>query len=207
MQKRTDLVVADVTKLSLVFLTLLCITAKQVAVEHDGADALKGLPDLQSGEFKVDPYCRAAAALQAMGQDKANAILLQLAKTREQDNQVIVLCLMLNTPKAKGEFRRPRIGAADFLGGTDYAEWPLEPIELVDGVPFVITHGYSVRRKPEPSELYLKYCIEHCDWNSAKFERKTSKEKQQSLDKLLASRKWKAQLTDAEKEFLSSQIR
>jgi hypothetical protein len=194
-------------RLLLASLTLLCITAKDVAVAQKGADALKNLPDLQTAEFKVDAYNRAAVSLQAIGQDKANAILLELAKTREQDSQVITLCRMLYTPKATGEFRRPLIGAAHFLGGTDYAEWPLEPIELVDGVPFLITRGYSLGGKAEPSESYLKYCIEHCAWNGAKFNPRTEKAKQKALDKLLTSPKWKAQLDSAEKAFLSSQIR
>src|SRR5262245_10457955 len=129
-------------RLLVAFLALLCITAKDVAVAQKGQDTLKDLPDLEAGEFKVDPYTRTAASLQAMSKDKANAVLLQLAKNRDQDNQVIVLCRMLYTPKANGAFRRPLIGAAHFLGGTDYKDWPLEPIELVDGVPFLITRGY-----------------------------------------------------------------
>jgi hypothetical protein len=193
-------------RLLLACLTLLYV-AKDVAVAQKEQDSLKNLPDFQTAAFKVDPYTCAAATLQALGKDKASDILLQLAKNREQDNQVIVLCRMLYTPKAKGEFRRPLIGAAHFLGGTDYAAWPLEPIELVDGVPFLITRGYSLGGKAEPAESYVMFCIEHCDWNSVQFKSKTEKEKQKALDKLLASPKWKVQLDDVEKAFLSSQIR
>ena len=66
----------------------------------------------QTGAFRVDPYIRAAATLQSLGKDKAIDTLLKLAENREQDSQVIVLCRMLFVKKAKGEFRRPYIGAA-----------------------------------------------------------------------------------------------
>jgi hypothetical protein len=185
----------------------LVLLVKDITVAQTTEASLKDLPDFQTLAHRVAPYIDAAAMLQASGKDKASATLLKLAKDREHDDQVIVLCRMLFVPKAKGEFRRPLIGAAHFLGGTDYADWPLEPIEWVDGVPFVITQGYSLRGKAEPAEVYLKYCIENCAWNGVQFKPKSDQEMRKALDKLLASPKWKAQLDDAEKAFLSSQVR
>jgi uncharacterized protein (TIGR03067 family) len=100
--------------------------------------ALENLPDLEATTYRVDPYVRAAAMLHDMGKDKATDALSKLARGHEHDNQVIVLCRMLFTPKAKGKFRRPALGAALLLGDTGDADWPLEPIELVDGVPCLI---------------------------------------------------------------------
>jgi hypothetical protein len=194
-------------------LTLLCaahalyISARGATVAQKEEVSLKDLPDLQTLAFKGDPYIRVAAALQTSGKDGASATLLKLAKDREQDNKVIVLCRMLFTAKAKGEFRRPLIGAAHFLGGTDYTDWPLEPIDLVDGVPFVITKGYSLGGVAEPAESYVKYCINNCDWSGIKFSPKSKEEKQKALNKLLASPRWKAPLDDADKAFLTSQIK
>jgi hypothetical protein len=194
-------------------LTLLCaapvlyLLVKDAAVAQTEEVSLKDLPDLQTSAYRVDPYIRTAALLQGLGKDKATETLSKLAKDREHDDKVIVLCRMLFTRKMKGEFRRPLIGAASFLGGTDYADWPLERIDLVNGVPFLITYGYSLKGKAELAESYLKHCIRNCDWNSAQFKRKTEQEKQKALNKLLASPKWKAQLGDAEKAFLTSQIK
>lgn len=169
--------------------------------------SLDDLPDLEAATYRVDPYIRAAAALQEMGKDKAGETLSKLARGRKHDNQVIVLCRMLFTCKAKGEFRRPGIGAAHFLGGTDYSDWLLEPIELVDGVPFLITRGYDLAGYAEPAESYVKYCLRNGDWSSTRFKRKDDQEKQKALKKLLASPKWKARLEDTETAFLSSQIK
>jgi hypothetical protein len=169
--------------------------------------SLPSLPDfyLHPDTYKVDPYIRAAAALQAMGKQKANGTLLALAK-RDQ-TQVIVLCRMLFTKRAGGEFRRPGIGAALFVGGTDYPEWPLEPIELVDGVPFLITQGYELAGEAELPQSYLQYCLKNCDWSGERFTAKSDQEKRKALNTLLASPKWKARLDQSAKEFLSSQIK
>jgi hypothetical protein len=192
-------------------LTLVCaallLLGQEAAVAQTEKVSLKDLPDYQTAAYRVDPYIQAAAMLQASGKDKASATLLKLARDREVDHQVIVLCRMLFVRKAKGGFRRPLIGAAHFLGDTDYVDWPLEPIELVDGVPFLITEGYSLKGRAERAESYLKYCIENCTWNSSRFQPKTEQQKRKALDKLLASPKWKAPLDDGEKAFLSSQVK
>jgi hypothetical protein len=199
------------TKVLLGSLALVCASllpfVKDPALAQAKEVSLKDLPDFQTAAYRADAYIVAAAMLQASGKNKASDTLLKLAKDREHDHQVIVLCRMLFVPKAKGEFRRPLIGAAHFLGGTDYADWPLEPIELVDGVPFLITQGYSLGGRAEPAESYLKYCMRNCDWNSAPFKPKTEHQRRQALDKLLASPKWKAQLGAPEKAFLSSQVK
>jgi hypothetical protein len=185
----------------------LLVVSGNTAMAQGQADTLKDLPDLQTEKFRVDPYLRTVAKLQALGKDKATHVLLQFAKSHDHDNQVIVLCRMLFKQKKDTEFRRPLIGAAHFLGGTNYKNWPLEPIELVDNIPFLITGGYSLKGLAEPAQWYVKYCSENCDWNDATFRPKTEKEKQRALDKLFASPKWKNELDDGEKIFLSSQIK
>jgi tetratricopeptide (TPR) repeat protein len=171
--------------------------------------ALKDLPDFQIDpyHYKVDPYIAAAATIQAAGEDKAGKLLLALAKDQDDGEKVIVLCRMLFTAKPKAEFRRPFIGAAFFLGETKYADWPLEPIELVAGVPFLVTRGYALGGSPEHPERYLEYCIGNCAWQTAEFQPRSAAEKQKALEKLLASPKWKAGLNDEEKHFLASQIK
>jgi hypothetical protein len=186
---------------------LIAVSLGGTAVAQKNEVSLKDVPDFRTTAYRVDPYIRAAARLQALGKDKAGDALLQLAKNGEDDNKVIVLCRMLFTRKAKGEFRRPLIGAAAFLGGTDYADWPLEPIELIDGVPFLITTGYALRGRAEPASSYVKYCLRNCDWSSERFRPKTQKEKQNALARLLASPKWGTPLGDQDKAFLASQIK
>lgn len=171
------------------------------------------------GDFRAAPYLEAAVALQALGQEKAVKFLskrcddivrvVRAGKFEQVENgeKAILLCRMLFVAKPKGEFRRPRIGDPSGIGDTAGEDWTLEPIELVDGVPFVVIKGYAIFGFPEMADHYLKYCVETCDWNPDKFKAKTADEKKKALEKLLASKKFKEPLTDDEKEFLAKQIK
>jgi hypothetical protein len=146
---------------------------------------------------------------QAMGRERACQKLLETTKTIKtvnDEDHFFALCRMLFERRAKGEFRRPMIGAAGFLGDTDYADWPLEPIELVDGVPFLITNGYKVGGEPESPESYLRYCMENCDWSTARFREPSAGDMREALSKLISYQKWKRRLNSHEKDFLAAQI-
>jgi len=171
-----------------------------------GSLDLASLPDLHSDEYKVGPYMTAAARLQEMGRESACQTLLPLAQTNRESRQIIVLCRMLFCKRGTSEFRRPQIGGARFLGDTDYPDWPLEPIELVDGVPFLITHGYNLSGVPEASDAYLQYCMTNCDWSTIRFREPTAQQKRDALTKLVASSKLKQPLNTYERDFLSAQI-
>ena len=175
----------------------------------DPETALADLPGLNfDGSYKVDPFIRAAVVLQKMGKEKACEKMLELAANPERGNRVIVLCRMLFKKKAAGEFRPPALGQPEFFGGTTHNDWPLVPIELVDGVPFLITRGYSLEGKAESAKDYLKYyCMKECAWNEFAFKEMDQEPKQSALDELLASPKWKVPLGDAEKKFLAEQIK
>ena len=164
------------------------------------------LPDLQTGHYKVDPYILAAVELQALGRVNALARLHSMAKDTKLETRVVVLCRMLFTQRPGSDFRRPMIGGASFFGGTDYVDWPLEPIELVDGVPFLITRGYVLGGFPEPDEWYLRYCETNCDWSGFRFTTQSEAQKRHALSKLLMSPKWKSPLDRSETRFLAEQI-
>jgi hypothetical protein len=184
-----------------------CRAAVLPASECGGLRELASLPDLNSGHYKASVYITAAARLQEMGRESACQALSQAAQTHRNNQQVIVLCRMLFTKRGNSEFRRPMIGGACFLGDTDYPDWPLEPIELVDGLPFLITQGYILFGWPEPAEAYLLYCMANCDWTTTHFRELTATEERNALAKLLASNKWKRPLTFHEWVFLWAQIK
>jgi hypothetical protein len=193
-----------------VIVVLLAAAAARAVDEPN--DPLAKLPSLTFQEggfrgFKAVPFIRTAAAMQALGKDQAYELLRAYAKNHDREgNGIIVLSRMLFTKKAGGEFRRPMIGGAFFPGGTDYQDWPLEPIELVDGVPFVIVGSYMLGGRAESADSYISYCIKNCDWNDFRFKEKNEKELQAALEKLLSSPKWKTPLGNQEKEFFSTQI-
>ena len=176
-----------------------------------GQQLLLSLPDpfLTPGKFRCDPYVAAAARFQNVGRKAAIKALGVLARDERASGgqRAVVLCRMLFTKKAASEFRRPMLGAAVFLGGTDYPDWPMEPIEVIDGVPFLIVRGYELGGRAESSERYLSYCVTHCEWNGVTFASRTPPEKAKALDKLTGSAKWKRPLDADERDFLAEQIK
>jgi hypothetical protein len=185
--------------------------------------SIRDLPSVLVPGYSVDPYITAAVSLQTAGKEKAvetlTAFTRDLDKNWDKDvklgikeewrhgPKVVVLCRLLFTAKPKEEFRPCGLGAPICLGGTGPKDWPLEPIALVGGVPFLVVEGYFGGGAPEPASSYLDYCVRKCDWNTERYQAKTGEEKQKALEKLLASKTWKNALTDEEKKFLSQQIK
>src|SRR5262245_31321698 len=101
---------------------------------------------------------------------------------------------MLFQAKAGAKFRRAHIGAPAFPPGTDFADWPNEPIEITDGVPFLIIErgGYLLGGEPEAPSAYVRYCLKECDWNGKAYKPKSKEEKRKALEKLVTSHKIEA---------------
>ncbi|HZU34578.1 MAG TPA: efflux RND transporter permease subunit [Gemmataceae bacterium] len=181
-------------------------SALGIASENE-REAFRRLPDFPSPAYRVDPYIAFAAHLQAAGQERAKKVLLDLAKDEQHGDNTVILCRMLFTAKAKGKFRRMGLGGAWFLGNTDYADWPLEPIELVDNVPFLIVRGFTLEGLAEAPSSYVEYCVHNCAWRTQPFKSQTQSAKKKALKKLLASPKWRTPLPHTEKQFLADQIK
>lgn len=158
-------------------------------------------------DFKPGPYLAVAASLQADGKDKAIQTLAKWARDEKYGYKVFVLCRMLFTAKPKGEFRRAAVGVHFFFGGTGDDDWPLEPIELVEGIPFYLVVGGALGGKAEHPLMYLSYCTKNCDWSTEKYGPKTPEQIRKALDKLLVSPRWKEPLSKEDKEILSAQAK
>jgi hypothetical protein len=174
-----------------------------------GGVNIKDLPGILSAEYRVDPFIRAAVKLQKLGKEKAIAALSALAAQADVDEEgkVTVLCRMLFAARPGREFRRRGMGRPVLLGETKGADWPLEPIEIVDGVPFCIVRVYNVAGEILSVRVYLRYCVRECDWGKRAYAPKSAKEKKAALAKLLASPKWKRKLDADERDFLAAQIK
>jgi hypothetical protein len=163
---------------------------------------------LPTDEYHVDPYLRSAQALQALGNEKASALLQELAsKDSWPFTRTLTLCRMLFKAKPKETFRSAAIGAASFPGGTEAEDWPLDPIEIVDGIPFLIANGDVIAGFPEPPSNYLRYCVSKCEWNSVRYKPKSKEEKRKALDKLLSYPKLKGKLGKEERNWFEEQIK
>ena len=88
-------------------------------------------PEFSPEKFKSETYIRLAIELQALGREKAELRLHEVARSGYTLGRAIILSRMLFKKRPGEQFARPLIGGAVFMGGTDYSDWPLEPIELV----------------------------------------------------------------------------
>lgn len=170
---------------------------------------------LEPRHYRVDPYIRAAVALQSLDRAAAISRLRGMAQHRHSPLSVIILCRMLFRRRRGSDyaFRSPAIGVPAFIRGTE-DDWPLWPIELVEGVPFMIVWGYTIGGLPESDESYLHYCEVNCDWTDVKYSLKTIQQKRDALGKLISSDKWKHAVAAERperptnsKEFLARQIK
>ena len=131
---------------------------------------------------QADPYLEAATRLQAAGKERAVATLRTLGA------ESAVLCRMLFKARPGVPFRSPRCGNTGYNNVCNHdGGWPLEPIALVDGVPFCIAGGFFLYGVEEPPASYVDWCAQNCDWADERFAPKTAEQKQRALEKLLAS--------------------
>ena len=118
---------------------------------------------------------------------------------------LFILCRMLFTAKPGKTFAGPPIGAANCIAATSDKDWPLDPIEIVDGVPFLVAGGYNLGGVRGTPTQYVEYCLNNCEWNPYQFKPKTPEEQRKALEKLLATPGLKGIWPEA-KEFLAAQI-
>jgi hypothetical protein len=125
----------------------------------------------------------------------------------EDDAKIYVLCRMLFVARPGSRFAPPFLGDPGFLGKAGpsqvltnglgslyFPSWPLCPIEIVDGVPFLITDGYLRQGIIQADEVknYVSYCVKNCDWSQIQFAPKTVEQKAAALENLLASPNFRA---------------
>lgn len=192
--------------LFLCILLLLIFNGCRVRTQETINVSVSDLPDYRYyGRYRVDPYIEVAMKLQAMGKEKAIRKLLDWGQgDLDYYRQVVLLCRMLFVPQGSSLFQRPSLGAPSFFGGTTEKDWPLEPIEIIDGVPFLIVNGYTIGGQSLPAREYVMYCYQLCDWNPYQYQMKTQAQKQEALKKLLTSAKWKAPIP---REFFIEQVK
>jgi hypothetical protein len=208
------------------FLALSVLHCLDACVAHrPSVPSLSALPNFyfDPRAYRVDPYIDAAVALQSLGPSRALDRLHTMAQERDFADpsglirlgaaaRMSVLCRMLFKPKIGSQLRPPLVGGAIYLGDSTpslqpaSSDWPLEPIEIVDGVPFLIVTGYFLAGLAEPAEDYLEYCSTNGIWVDHRYHLKTPGDKQKALQKLLASSRWKIPLGEQERQFLSTQI-
>jgi len=177
--------------------------------------------------FKSAAYLDVAVDLQALPKEQASAQLRHWATTGLYEVQVIILCRMLFESKLgpkystwltrADSFRRPGLGGPLFCGSPHqfassfssplFVRFNLEPICIVDGVPFLIVRSYIIAGLPaEPAYEYLNYCLGNTNWTPFRYKRATKEMLDKAYNKFAqtSSKDW--QLDEAELKFLHEQI-
>lgn len=152
-----------------VSLLLMLLVATHWA-KADTSETFASLPQWHSpsgnprmGAFDCAGYAALAASLQKAGLPQATAQLRSLA-AREDGLKVVPLCRLLFKAKPGASFRGPRLGGASTCPRTDGTDWPLDPIAVIDGVPFLVAAKYGKADNPESAADYLAYCLAECEW-------------------------------------------
>ena len=128
------------------------------------------LASIGGGQYKVDDYIRAAVTLQAMGREKACQAMVESAKTTatiptlhtladlRRNLGCFVLCRMLFMQRGTNAFQPPVHQRKDIIRRSP--EFTLFPIELVDGIPFLLVGGPVGAwsgNGPSTAASYLRY--------------------------------------------------
>jgi hypothetical protein len=137
-------------------------------------------------DFRASRYLELAVALQALPPQERATRLEAMARDPSRSYEVFPLCRMLFEARDGGVFRSPMLGAAEFVAGT-YTDWPLEPITLSDGIPFLIVRGYMLAGMPESAEMYVTYCLANCQWTQRKYIAATNAQIKQALERLISA--------------------
>ena len=183
---------------------------KQVAIE-------------QLVSLSRSPLAEAEERMESKGGPKAEREYEEIWHSSKSDvldeqRKIGVLCRMLFTPRQGSDFDGPFLGDPTFLGSSKsiafspmdpiFKKWPLEPIELVDGIPFLVVAGYIYQGHCDPrgAEQYVLYWSTNCDWSGTRFTAKTKEQKEAALRKLIASPKWEEPLRAWEQDFLKKQL-
>jgi len=156
--------------------------------------------------YRASSYLDVANALQSEPKAVAIKQLEDWANTRKYNDQIIILCRMLFEAKPHGEFRRPMLGMFMFYGKTSYKDWPLEPITIIDDVPFEVVNGYILAGHAEEGPEYLAYCLKNTEWTNRRYQPSNKANMESALEKLLNSTIWKRQLNRDEVSSLREQI-
>lgn len=156
--------------------------------------------------YSIDSYLQNVVYIQSLSSESAIIRLKEIASDDSQSYKIYVLCRLLFKGHIGNAFRSPRIGMPGFLGDADNKNWPLDPVGIIDGVPFLVVDGYSLFGLAESPADYLRYCLENCEWNDYKYEIKTRMQKENALKKMLSASKWSRKLDKYESKFLTDQV-
>lgn len=175
-----------------------------------GGDSEENSPERRPTEdraFHIAPHLELAIELQGLDDGARADRLRELAHDGAAPGiDVFVLCRMLFEARPESECRRPLLGQPLYLGGTTGADWPVDPIAIVDDVPILVVAGYMLGGLPEPARDYVEYNLATCGWSERRYAAKTSAQLDAAMQSLMSTGPWMQHLAQAELDFLRAQL-
>ena len=125
----------------------------------DDMQILKDAPPISASLYRADYLIRAVNHLRKLGREEALRALKNYAKqTEHQENEKIFLicrCLFKN-PRG---WKQPILGRPSPLIVSDNTrKFPLFPLAIKNGVPFLIVEGYELQGSPELVDGCMQLC-------------------------------------------------
>jgi hypothetical protein len=159
---------------------------------------IEGAADLSSRRFDPQKLIVAVNALQALGQEHADAVLDEYLRTRTGPRTLAVLggvpliARALFEPREEGGVMpRLKVGAPTPTP-SDPKQFPRFPLMIVDDVPLLVVRGYTLAGAPEPAEADLANIRQTCRFRTEPLKPTTN------LAKLAADASTQAALLDDE---------
>ena len=146
------------------FLFLVCVPfligsyfAREQRVDRDESAMLKTTPSIAGDTYQCSEMVQVANHLRKLGKDKSLAALRTYLTSGGDNDKVLVICrLLFVNPKGWGA---PILGQPSPSINQDTAKkFPLFPVALSDGVPFLLVEGYQLEGLPESANDCLKLC-------------------------------------------------
>ena len=171
------------------------------------------------GPYRIKPFVKVAATLQALPEKARVAQLRAWAAVRDRGEwdrplgrTVILLCRMLFEKKGGGSLPKPGFGAPSFIGGAGWMRdareadaWPDEPFYFVGNIPIDITSGYILAGAAEQPDRYLENCLRDGRWTARRYAEVTDKMVKQAVQTLLRDHTWLRPLRPEEVQLITAQ--
>lgn len=144
----------------LCLLSSLILVAVAQASEGDDMQIVRDAPDVVAWTYKADKMVHAVNQLRRLGKEKAVETLKRYTATQkafEDNEKVLVLCRCLfRNPEG---WKPPALGEpVPHISRNAVKQFPLFPLAMTKGVPFVLVSGYSLDGRAEPAAACIALC-------------------------------------------------
>ena len=132
-------------------------SAQQIEIEGEDISIFKTAPSISGHNWLCADMVDVVNYLRKLGKDKSLAVLRQYLTNGGDGDKILVICrLLFVNPKG---WNPPILGEpVPAIDQASAKQFPLFPIGLSDGLPFLLIRGYRLEGKAESGIECLKLC-------------------------------------------------